>query len=68
MTKNTLLIIYFVGFPMAGLMVGFVFFHMLNFATGPLSPLAFEISVFGWGGAGLISGIYGFFLFSRMRK
>lgn len=66
MKRSIFLAIYLVGFPAIGLVVGYVFFKLMELINGPLDQAAFEISLFVWGGVGLFVGVYGTVLINRI--
>ncbi len=65
MRKALYLIIYLVCVPLFGLLFGFIFFKLFDCINGPLNEIALEISLIVWGVSGLITGVYGAFLFLR---
>lgn len=66
--KLTYLLAFLVGFPACGALFGYLFFLVLNFATGPYSGMALKLSVLIWFVAGVIAGTYGYWHFRRYAK
>lgn len=57
--------IFLIGFPLLGALLGYVFFSVLNFITGPYSVIALRLTVVLWAVVGLAFGIYAFWTFRR---
>ena len=50
------LLIDLIAFPAAGLFVGYVFYILLDYVTGPYSDHALKFSVIAFGVTGLVMG------------
>ena len=68
MNRLIYLLIYVIGFPALGILFGFVFYKIFDIINGPLSELAFWISIIGWGGFGIFAGCYGMYFFIKIEK
>jgi len=68
MRKAKYLAVCLIGFPIGGIIVGIVFFNILNFVNGPYSDIGREVSIIGWGLFGLFAGAYGVYFFLKLEK
>ncbi|EGR1275229.1 hypothetical protein BBL81_02385 [Vibrio parahaemolyticus] len=68
MSNSKTKVIYFLGFPVGGLLVGFLVFFILDALNGPLSNMALYISLIVWGGYGCFAGIHGYLKLKRFEK
>ncbi len=68
MKRTLMLAVYLVAFPLIGLLLGLIFFELMDLINGPLSRMAFYLSLVVWGGIGLFVGIYGTILMSKIDR
>jgi hypothetical protein len=61
-------LMFLIGLPAAGAVFGYVFFLILDFATGPLSYVGLKISVVVWAAFGAVAGIYATYSFRQTDK
>jgi len=62
------LFIYLIIFPIAGCIIGYVFYFIYELIGNYPSEFHFKIFVFVWFFFGLIAGVYGIFILNKMRK